>query len=62
MSDTETALLNYGRDGEVTLVRKPVPLHGRFAAAIIRGDSVILANMSGAVSEIETFLRKAQNN
>lgn len=28
----------------------------RFAAAIIRGDRIILANMSGAVSEIQTYV------
>ncbi len=31
----------------------------RFAAAIIRGDNFILANMSGAINEIRKFLREA---
>ena len=34
----------------------------RFAAAIIRGDNFILANMSGATNEIQKFLYETQND
>ncbi len=34
----------------------------RFAAAFIRGDNFILANMSGAIDEIQKFLYETQND